>query len=426
LIIISDDLRPEIDATGFGGSYVYTPNLKALSEESVVFTRTYVQQALCAPSRNSFLSGMRPDKTKAYNFIDDFRHAPGGKNWTSMPQWFRERGWNTLGAGKIYHKGLPAGWDYPHSWDNKVINITHHIHNKTDNTTRNVTVKGYDWLYPSEPRCPGNKSWCGVDPFLKNSSDVNITNFEDTQTTNATIELMREASAERRQSGTPFFICAGFRKPHLQWRFPKEFLQHYPLETIQPPKHNRYPAGGAAIGFHQPVNDFITAFEDTWECFGGSPPAWNVTNRSAWEATVARMSPGWAVSDACTKLFRRGYWAAVSFLDQQVGLLIDELEALGETATTSVVFFGDRKYWHCSSIMALQHWHCSSSTTAAYYISLAVNTTAAYYISLAVYTTAAYYISLAVYTTLVSRCLTLTHRLLDDVALLRCAQTAGT
>ena len=93
LLIISDDLRAEIDAKGFGCTAVNcsTPNLLALSAEpgSVSFSRAYVQQALCAPTRNSFMTGRRPDATKSWNFVDSFREAGVGADWITLPQFFR-------------------------------------------------------------------------------------------------------------------------------------------------------------------------------------------------------------------------------------------------------------------------------------------------------------------------------------------------
>eukprot|EP00755_Sulcionema_specki_P003320 Sspe_Gene.120063::Locus_117712_Transcript_1_1_Confidence_1.000_Length_434::g.120063::m.120063/K01136/IDS; iduronate 2-sulfatase len=104
LFIAVDDLRPEI-MEGYGQSYMHTPNLDKLAKESLVFNRAYCQQAICGPTRNSFLSGRRPQRTQAWNFIDHFREV--GPNWISFPQYFKEHNYTTLGSGKTYHPGLP-------------------------------------------------------------------------------------------------------------------------------------------------------------------------------------------------------------------------------------------------------------------------------------------------------------------------------
>jgi len=302
LFIVSDDLRPQIDAVGFDFPQVHTPHLRALSERALSFTRAYVQQALCGPSRNSFLSGRRPDSTMSWNFIDSFRTAPGAARWKSLPQWFREAGWNTLGAGKIFHPGLPqtkagAPWDYPYSWDNLVANITEQEHR--NGSLVNRTYTGYEWLYPSEKRCPGNTSWCAIDP----AADAANADFEDGQITNATLPLLRAAAANRSASGRPWFVAAGFRKPHLQWKFPAAFLNasfpppdpNCPTDaeclaaSIPLPKHRRYPPDAPLVGFHQPNDDFNLAFDDTVACGGAS------------------MGPFWNFNDTCTRQFRRAY-----------------------------------------------------------------------------------------------------------------------
>jgi len=93
LLLISDDLRAEIDSPGFACTSVQcsTPSLNRLAKSSggLSFTRAYVQQALCAPTRNSFMTGRRPDTTKAWNFIDHFREPGVGADWKTLPQVFK-------------------------------------------------------------------------------------------------------------------------------------------------------------------------------------------------------------------------------------------------------------------------------------------------------------------------------------------------
>lgn len=98
MLLLADDLRPEL---GVYGSHVPTPHLDKLATQSVWFTNAYVQYSFCCPSRNSFMTGRRPSKTKVWNFIDHFRENEVGANWTSMPQYFKERGYFTHGLGKM-------------------------------------------------------------------------------------------------------------------------------------------------------------------------------------------------------------------------------------------------------------------------------------------------------------------------------------
>lgn len=127
LFFISDDLRPEF-FDGYGQKHMITPNFDKLTSTGMVFNRAYCQQAICGPTRNSFLSGRRPARTQAWNFIDHFREPingttgkdyarkEDGRTWISLPGYFKFHNYTTLGAGKTYHPGLPPQDDGDRSW----------------------------------------------------------------------------------------------------------------------------------------------------------------------------------------------------------------------------------------------------------------------------------------------------------------------
>jgi hypothetical protein len=119
LLIIVDDLRPEI--AGFGESFMKTPNIDRLAKQGAAFSRAYCQQAICGPTRNSFLSGRRPQRTKSWNFIDSFREV--GPSWVSFPEYFKVNGYTTLGTGKTYHPGIPPNFDEPTSWSQDEVGV---------------------------------------------------------------------------------------------------------------------------------------------------------------------------------------------------------------------------------------------------------------------------------------------------------------
>jgi arylsulfatase A-like enzyme len=118
LCIISDDLRPELGC--YGADYIRSPNIDALAERGMVFSRAYCQQALCYPSRNSFFSGLRVDDSMPRYAADGelltFRSR--ASNIVALPQLFKQNGYFTRGLGKILHhsnrKGGPQ--DDPVSW----------------------------------------------------------------------------------------------------------------------------------------------------------------------------------------------------------------------------------------------------------------------------------------------------------------------
>ena len=104
LLVVVDDLRPNIAA--HGSKFMVTPHMDALAASGVLFQRAYAQYSLCGPSRTSFLSGRRPDATRAWSFQNHFREGAGA-DWTSLPEHFRRNGYRTLAAGKLFEKGLP-------------------------------------------------------------------------------------------------------------------------------------------------------------------------------------------------------------------------------------------------------------------------------------------------------------------------------
>lgn len=96
-----------------------TPSFDRLASEGTTFTHAYAQQAICGPSRNSFLSGRRPDRIRTYTFESSFRDAPGGLEMHSLPQAFKEAGWISCGVGKTFHDDAimsPPDYDTPLSW----------------------------------------------------------------------------------------------------------------------------------------------------------------------------------------------------------------------------------------------------------------------------------------------------------------------
>ena len=95
-----------------------TPNLDTLGQESIIFERAYCQITVCSPSRNSFLSGRRPDSIGVVNFMDNFRsNFPTA---VSLPQYFKRHGYVTLGAGKTFQPDSPPNYDAPHSWSHEL------------------------------------------------------------------------------------------------------------------------------------------------------------------------------------------------------------------------------------------------------------------------------------------------------------------
>ena len=110
LFVSIDDFRPEIAAEPFGRTYMSTPNFDDFihSAGTSTFSRAHVQQAVCGPSRASFLTGRRPDTTHVYDIQTYFRDV-GGPDWLTMPGYFKSLGYKVMGGGKTFHPGQAAG-----------------------------------------------------------------------------------------------------------------------------------------------------------------------------------------------------------------------------------------------------------------------------------------------------------------------------
>ena len=236
LFIAIDDMRPSIGAMG---APVLTPAMDKLASESLMFDRAFANFPWCNPSRNSLLSGRRPDTNKVWNFnvdlrttFDSARHpgGPAGTNtsYVTLPQHFKLNGYYTTSAGKIFHSynrigsGSPINGDYPFSWS---VPPTDHGKNGCDNSS---TCRGDGPASPGE-HPHGSCTWCNGDTDSGSWPPHNNTNYADTDIADDVIGRLALASASNQSR--PWFVAAGFRDPHLPWRFPRKFGELYPQQV---------------------------------------------------------------------------------------------------------------------------------------------------------------------------------------------------
>eukprot|EP01048_Picozoa_sp_COSAG05_P019621 COSAG05_NODE_3121_length_2308_cov_2.488909_2_plen_218_part_00 len=175
----------------YGVPWMHTPHIDRLASEGMLFENAYVQQSICSPTRNSFLSGRYPDKTKTWNFIDDFRSgSPEGEDWTALPEFFRNQGFFTTGAGKVYHPNHPPNYDQNRSWSEP-----------WGGAFGGCACGGSGWPPHGRATCEG----------LENTScaDGEIATWASTR-------LQMAANGSLGSDGQPFFIAAGLHKPHVR------------------------------------------------------------------------------------------------------------------------------------------------------------------------------------------------------------------
>lgn len=317
LFIVVDDLRPSIGAYNF--SLAKTPYLDSFAAESLTFKRAYVQYAFCAPSRNSFLSGRRPDTTRVWNFVDDFRQRGVGENWLSLPGYFKQHGYLTLHSGKVFHPSVPFNNDFPKSWSEEYPFFSPDCQPPPDplpigplpanETCPNSSAVGppdgvYHCLYAdpaSDPTvCLANTS---ID------EDRSEYQLRDQKIRDSCIRQLNLA----KESGANFFIACGFHKPHTPWDVPHAFAEQFADWPEIPLARFPYmPVGAPVVAWHYPADAH----------------GFNNDFNSSCNETRARV-------------FRRAYYAAVSYTDYNIGKILEALDSMGLANDTAVVVFGD-------------------------------------------------------------------------------------
>jgi len=186
-----------------------TPHLDALAAGGTLFQRAYVQYSFCAPSRNSFMTGRRPDATKVWSFMDHFREAGVGDKWVTLPGWFKQNGFFTVGTGKLYHPGLPPSFDGGRSWQRFIYPGSCSMSTNgwpvlDPAAAPMVTCQDASGCVADAVVAGDSKHWCAL-----NMSKL-VVPTEDEQIATAAVDFLR-AAAEGLKEPTPrpFFLAVG-------------------------------------------------------------------------------------------------------------------------------------------------------------------------------------------------------------------------
>jgi len=312
LMIIADDLRPDLGC--YGHQQIRSPNIDRLASSGMVFERAYCQVALCNPSRASFLTGMRPGTTQV---LDNARHIRDAlPAAVTLPQFFKQQGYYTQGLGKIYHPGRDDrdSWSVPH-WDPQSSSIDTH---------GEALVGEMKAYYGPEGRAivqqrADHHTKAGKDVDKLSRRDLMGPAWEvadapdgaliDGQTAERAIQVLRTMKDQ------PFFLAVGFLKPHLPFSAPKKYWDLYPPDQIK-------------LGVRRPPRD---------------APACALHQYSELRACLGIPATG-PINDDQARPLIRGYRAATSYMDAQLGRVLAELDRLSLRDRTIVVFFGDHGY----------------------------------------------------------------------------------
>jgi iduronate 2-sulfatase len=285
LFIAVDDLRPELGC--YGRDHIKSPNIDRIASRGMTFNRAYCQQAVCSPSRSSLLTGTRPDTTKVWDLVTHFRVAL--PNVVALPQHFKENGYFVQGLGKIYHPGFDDERSWSTPWQTpKAPNYA---------LVRTPEVKDED--KPAKRK---------AGPAFE-SADVADNFFRDGMVAEQAAATLRELG----KKSEPFFFAVGFARPHLPFVAPKKYWDLYDPAKIQLAPNPYHPKDA---------------------------PEYALPNSSELRNYLGIPAEG-PIPDNLARQLKHGYYAAVSYMDAQVGKVLNELDRLGLRKNTIVVLWGD-------------------------------------------------------------------------------------
>jgi iduronate 2-sulfatase len=288
LFISVDDLRPELSC--YGNNHVISPNIDRLAQKGVLFERAYCQQAICMASRASIFTGIYPSSNNIYSCLSVKSLMPEA---VTINKHFASAGYDVYGIGKLYHHGEDHREQFVDTWSN----------NRTWEGDQNqgrgyVAAESHAHL-TDEGRGP---AW--------ENADVPDNAYSDGFYADRAIEML----GELKNSKKPFFFGVGFHKPHLPFNAPKKYWDLYDPDGITTAENPYYPENGSEYGWHN------------------SSELRNYTN-------IPKGDEPFPID--LQKMLIHGYRACVSYMDAQVGRILDALEANGLSENTVVILWGD-------------------------------------------------------------------------------------
>lgn len=302
LLICVDDLKPVLGC--YGDKTVKSPNLDRLASRSVLFERAYCNQAVCSPSRNSLLVGLRPQTLGIYDLGTNFRKSR--PNAVSLPQHFQQNGWRAEALGKIFHVGHgnhedDVSWSVPH-WKANVVAYALPQSKAKEGLTREEA------LFANKPAkdLPRGAAF--------ESADVPDNRYPDGALAD---EAVRRLQSAKQKPDEPFFLAVGFVKPHLPFVAPKKYWDLYDRAAFKLAEVRTPPAGAPS---------YAPQFGGELRQYSGIPES----------------GP---LDDDLQRTLIHGYHAAISYMDAQLGRVVAELDRLDLARNTIIVVWGDHG-WH--------------------------------------------------------------------------------
>jgi iduronate 2-sulfatase len=334
LFIAVDDLKPDMGAFGFNETK--TPNIDKLAKNSTVFNNNYCQQAVCAPTRASLMTGLRPDKTKVWDLQTLIRDK--NPNALTIAQLLKANGYVTSAMGKIFD---PRSVDKDHdavSWSLPYKNKFKYPEGYEDIVfeafqSPEMKAKFKSLQAQRDAKKGGNKDKNeDLDNPKITRQDIMVSTesadvpddayFDGAMTNHAISQLKAQKGAAK-----PFFMAVGFHKPHLPFVAPKKYWDMYDRRKVSLAKWQKPSIDGPDIAYHNAGE--MRGFKDIEKLVGKAKGGKDLLE----------------LPEAKQRELIHGYYACISYLDAQVGRLMDALKAEGLDKNTIIVFWGDHG-WH--------------------------------------------------------------------------------
>ncbi|TNJ42394.1 sulfatase [Tamlana fucoidanivorans] len=313
LFIAIDDLRPEIGA--YGSEIAITPNLDALASDGLKFNRAYCQEAICSPSRASLMTGARPETINVIENFTYFREA--NPDIVTLSQHFIQNGYEAVHTGKIFHKpafaDLDVSWSRTPAEDKMTVEMSKTPGGFALKENQEMFRKNQaDMIAKYGPNAPRNG--LGKGPAYE-KADVPDTFYEDGY--NAALAIATLKDMLEKNPDKPFFLGMGMKKPHLDWLAPKKYWDLYNPENITLADQTSGPENGAAMGLH---------------------PSFELRARYG----IPKKGP---IDDDMARTLKHAYLACVSYVDAQIGKMINALDEAGVRDNTIIMVWSDHG-WH--------------------------------------------------------------------------------
>ncbi|MDZ8118407.1 sulfatase [Pontiella agarivorans] len=309
LFIAVDDLRPELGC--YGSEIAVSPNLDKLASQGLLFNRAYCQEPICGPSRASLMCGARPDSIGVVENYAHFREL--NPDIVTLSQHFMNNGYEATQVGKIFHSEKFADWE--NSWTRRPVKLK---------INRPVVGNPYaepenQKIYKETKDYLEKKYWAGVGKTglvhgpAYEFADVPDNAYRDGYNAEVAIEEIKQLA----KGDKPFFLGVGFYKPHLEFIAPKKYWDLYEHDEIPLAEYTTAPKDGAAMGLH-----------------------------ASFELRVRSDIPkSGDIDDELARNLKHAYLGCVSYIDAQIGKVLQALEESGVRDNTIIIVWGDHG-WH--------------------------------------------------------------------------------